>query len=168
VRVAGDPQRLRAEATESARLTHAHPVGIDGAVVQAVAIAAALHGANALEAARRAAETADIADILRAAGELLGAAPDPVEVHALLGSSSDVARSVPAAIYAALAHPTFERAVAFAVRLGGDTDTVAAMTGAIAGALHGAASIPTRWLEALEDDERGRTHVEWLADELLA
>jgi ADP-ribosylglycohydrolase len=53
------------------------------------------------------------------------------------------------------------------VRLGGDTDTVAAMTGAIAGARQGASSIPGRWLEALEDDGRGRTHVERLATGLL-
>ena len=53
------------------------------------------------------------------------------------------------------------------MRLGGDTDTVAAMTGAIAGARHGASSIPGSWLEALEEGERGRSYVEQLAVRLL-
>ena len=55
----------------------------------------------------------------------------------------------------------------FAVRLGGDTDTIAAMTGAIVGARDGLTAIPARWLAALEDGHRGRTYVEQLADRLL-
>jgi ADP-ribosylglycohydrolase len=42
------------------------------------------------------------------------------------------------------------------------------MTGAIAGARGGAGSIPARWLAALEDGDRGRSHVEQLATRLLA
>ncbi|MFF0628287.1 ADP-ribosylglycohydrolase family protein [Streptomyces sp. NPDC004296] len=33
--------------------------------------------------------------------------------------------------------------------MGGDTDTVAAVTGAAAGAVHGVAAIPDRWLAPL-------------------
>jgi poly(ADP-ribose) glycohydrolase ARH3 len=163
-----DNSRLLAEAASSARITHAHPVGIDGAVVQAAAIGAALRDEHILQAARAAAHTAEMKDSLRDVGELLAGQFDPAGVHARLGSSSDARESVCAAIYAALAHPGFEPAVRFAVRLGGDTDTVAAMTGAICAARYGAGSIPDRWLAALEDDDRGRTHVEALAARLLA
>jgi poly(ADP-ribose) glycohydrolase ARH3 len=104
---------------------------------------------------------------LQAVGELLAGRRDPSEVQARLGNSFDARESVCAAVYSALAHPTFEVAVRFAVTLGGDTDTVAAMTGAIAGARHGAQSIPRRWLDALEDGKRGRSHVEWLAARLV-
>jgi len=97
---------------------------------------------------------------------LLAEPRQPAEVHARLGSSSDARESVCAAIYTAIAHPTFAQAASFAVRLGGDTDTIAAMTAAIAGARHGARSIPTRWLQALEDGKRGRSHVEALAARL--
>lgn len=109
-------------------------------------------------------------DGLRDVGELLGTHPNPVEVHARLGSSSDVRESVCAAIYTALAQPAFEPAVRYAVRLDGDTDTdtVAAMAGAIFAARDGARSIPQRWLAALENGDRGRTHVEELATRLLA
>jgi ADP-ribosylglycohydrolase len=163
VRFADDPSRLRAEAAASARVTHAHPVGVDGAVVQAVAIGAALRGQDVLEATLAAAETEEMLDAIGAVGLLISAGGGPGEVGARLGSSSDAARSVPAAVYAAVANPVFERAVTFAVHLGGDTDTVAAMVGAIAGARDGASSIPARWLAALEDGERGRGHVERLA-----
>jgi poly(ADP-ribose) glycohydrolase ARH3 len=162
-----DPERLLTEAARSARLTHAHPVGIDAAVAQAAAIGAALRDEDILQPARAAADTAEMKGGLRDVGELLAGQPDRAGVHARLGSSSDARESVCAAIYAALAHPTFEQAVRFAVRLGGDTDTVAAMTGAICAARDGAGSIPGRWLAALENGERGRTHVEALAARLL-
>lgn len=167
VHFAHDPNRLHAEAARSARLTHAHPVGIDGAVVQAAAIAAAMGNKSILEMARAAARTPEMANSLRDIGALLCKPRDPAEVHARLGSSSDARESVCAAIYTAIAHPTFEQAVTFAIRIGGDTDTIAAMTGAITGGRHGALSIPARWLETLEDGERGRRHVEMLATRLV-
>ncbi len=167
VRYAGEPSRLCAEADRSARVTHAHPVGVDAAVVQAAAIGAALRGEDALEVARSAGRTEEMRDGLRDVGELLPATPEPAEVAARLGSSSDARRSVPAAVYAAVAHATFEQAVGYAVRVGGDTDTVAAMAGAIVGARDGAQCIPARWLEALEDGERGRSHVQRLAVRLI-
>ena len=161
-----DPDRLRAEAARSARVTHAHPVGVDGAVVQAAAIGAALRDEDVLATARATARTEELRAGLEEVGLLLMARRDPGEVHARLGSSSDASESVCSAVYSALAHSTFEAAVRFAVRLGGDTDTVAAMAGAISGARHGARAIPRQWLDALEEGERGRGHVEQLAARL--
>jgi hypothetical protein len=108
--------------------------------VSAAAIGAALREEDILEAALAAARTPEMTDGLRDVGELLPTPPDPVQTHARLGSSSYARESVCAGIYAALAHPTFEPAVRFAVRLGGDTDTIAAMTGAISAARLGARS----------------------------
>jgi len=51
VRFAAEPSRMRAEAAASARVTHTHPVGVDGAVVQAAAITAALRDHDILEVA---------------------------------------------------------------------------------------------------------------------
>jgi ADP-ribosylglycohydrolase len=67
----GDPRRLRAEAAASARVTHAHPVGVDAAVVQAAAIGAALCDEDILAAARPAARTEEMRAGLQAVGELL-------------------------------------------------------------------------------------------------
>jgi ADP-ribosylglycohydrolase len=44
---------------------------------------------------------------------------------------------------------SFEEALRTAVDLGGDTDTVAAVTGALAGAVHGVTAVPTRWTDPL-------------------
>ncbi len=157
-----DHERLCVEAAASARITHANSVGVDGAVVQAAAIGAALRGEDVLAAARAAAKTAELRRALDEVEALLEVPRMPGEVHARLGSSAAAGEAVPAALYSALAHDRFESALRFAVRLGGDTDTVAAMAGAVAGARDGYDMIPTRWLAALEDGERGRSYVQGL------
>ncbi|MFF6900514.1 ADP-ribosylglycohydrolase family protein [Streptomyces hydrogenans] len=53
------------------------------------------------------------------------------------------------AVWALRTTASFEGALAAAVDLGGDTDTVAAVTGMLAGAVHGAGAIPDRWTSAL-------------------
>ncbi|MFJ5937354.1 ADP-ribosylglycohydrolase family protein [Streptomyces sp. NPDC093071] len=53
------------------------------------------------------------------------------------------------AVWALRTTPSFEEALAVAVDLGGDTDTVAAVTGTLAGAVYGSAAVPARWLSAL-------------------
>jgi poly(ADP-ribose) glycohydrolase ARH3 len=161
-----DRERVCVEAAASARITHAHPVGIDGAVVQAAAIGAALRGEDILRVARATASTPELGRSLGVVEELLAVSPQAAAVHRGVTSSADAAESVAAALYSALAHDRFETALQFAVRLGGDTDTVAAMAGAVAGARNGYHSIPPRWLAALEDGERGHSYVRTLATAL--
>ncbi len=73
-------------------------------------------------------------------------------VHlARIGTSSYVAESVAAALYCFAAHPNdFVTAVLTAVNAGGDTDTIAAMTGALAGTYLGARDLPTDMVDGLE------------------
>jgi ADP-ribosyl-[dinitrogen reductase] hydrolase len=75
---------------------------------------------------------------------------------------------VPAAIYAAVTQESAEAAISFAVRCGGDTDTIGAMAGAIATARFGASTLPERWTSVLEQGPKGRGHVERLGELLLA
>lgn len=53
------------------------------------------------------------------------------------------------AVWALRTTSSFEGALRAAVDLGGDTDTVAAVTGGLAGAVHGLGAIPERWTETL-------------------
>ncbi|MFB9391995.1 ADP-ribosylglycohydrolase family protein [Streptomyces coeruleoprunus] len=53
------------------------------------------------------------------------------------------------AVWAVRTTRTFEDAVRAAVDLGGDTDTVAAVTGGLAGAVYGYDAIPARWTRPL-------------------
>jgi ADP-ribosylglycohydrolase len=168
VRYAEEPEVLLEAAERSARVTHAHPVGIDAARVQAAAIGGALRGEDALAAARAAVTTPQLRRGLATATSLLSERPAPEVVGSRLGNNSTGHESVPTAIYAAVSHASFEEAVGFAVRCGGDTDTIGAMAGAIVGAREGARAIPARWLDRLENGEKGRSHVEGLAERLAS
>jgi len=55
----------------------------------------------------------------------------------------------------------------YAVGIGGDTDTVGAMAGAIAGAYHGIRTIPEQWWNSLENGEDGRDDILELSLELV-
>jgi poly(ADP-ribose) glycohydrolase ARH3 len=151
---AGDLRRVLELARRSARVTHAHPEGVDGAAVQAAAVATALALPGTLPidreaflvAVRSAASSRRLRSRLDLAGEL-AAAGSPAELAARLGTRATAAESVPAAICAFLRHPdSFADAVRFAISLGGDVDTIASMTGAIAGARNGASAIPRHWV----------------------
>ena len=168
VRFSSDSAAVRAQAERSARVTHTHPEGVEGAVVQAMAVAAALTGRDPLRAALDAASTAAMRAGLEAAQRATEHNLDPV---ALAGDtrlvSSSAAESMPVAVAFGSRAPGFTGAMSAAAGCGGDTDTVAAMAGAIAGARSGASGIPTRWLVALEDGERGRSHIAQLAAALV-
>jgi ADP-ribosyl-[dinitrogen reductase] hydrolase len=57
----------------------------------------------------------------------------------------------------------FENGIRSVVALGGDTDTNAAVTGALLGALHGRRGLPAAWLERLVDRETIEAEAEALA-----
>ena len=53
------------------------------------------------------------------------------------------------AVWALRTTASYEHAVRAAIDLGGDTDTVAAVTGGLAGAVYGCGAIPSRWTDPL-------------------
>ncbi len=172
-----DPFILRHLAENQARITHTHPLGVGGAALQAAAVAVACR----TEPGRKFDPFAFLDEVerfapglpdaygyaLRDIREFLTDIPATWEAQERLGSSIEAHESVPAALYAFLRLPhSFESAVTWAVRLGDDTDTVGAMTGAIAGAFHGYSAIPPKWLRALENKGKGRDYTLALADRL--
>jgi len=52
------------------------------------------------------------------------------------------------------------------VNFGGDTDTIGAMAGALVRALYGAAWIPARWHDNMENGEHGRDEIVAVARQL--
>lgn len=64
-------------------------------------------------------------------------------------SSGYVVATLEAAIWCLLNTKTYEECVLKAVNLGSDTDTVAAVAGALAGCLYGLEGIPEKWFEGL-------------------
>lgn len=72
--------------------------------------------------------------------------------------------SVPAVLHAWFRHPfDYRAAVTAVIRCGGDTDTTAAMVGAIVGAGVGKEGIPPDWLASIWDWPRGLPWIEELA-----
>ena len=67
----------------------------------------------------------------------------------------------------AAASPDFAAVVLNTIRFGGDTDTIAAMSGALCGAHASVEAIPAAWIERLENGTKGREYVERLADEVF-
>lgn len=67
------------------------------------------------------------------------------------GTAAHVLQTVPAAIAAFIYTTSYQEAVEAAVRAGGDTDTTAAITGALAGTFYGFGGIPKKYLKDLED-----------------
>ena len=156
-----DLPKLKEIAYKSSQITHAHELGKEGAALQAYAVALAT-AADPLSEFRSDQFLARLLDFMQhqvfkqkveKIRELLGKA-DKAQVIDDLGHGIEAFNSVPAAIYSFLSHPdSFEEAVIYAISLGGDTDTIGAMTGAISGAYLGIEAIPGRWLERLENRE---------------
>jgi ADP-ribosylglycohydrolase len=72
--------------------------------------------------------------------------------------------SVPVALYAWLRHlGDFQAALKAALDCGGDTDTVGAIVGALAGATSGEQGIPTEWVEGIWEWPRSCTFIRQLA-----
>jgi poly(ADP-ribose) glycohydrolase ARH3 len=163
-----DSGNLYEIASASAEVTHAHPVGKDGAAVEAWAIAHAVK----LEAGRpfpletfiqgliSFARTLEIQDKMKLIQTLLNKDMPPNIAAATLGRSVVVDESMPFAIYSFLRHPrSFEDCLFCAILNGGDRDTLGAMACAISGAYLGIDAIPASWRDKLEN----RTTIENLA-----
>jgi hypothetical protein len=74
---------------------------------------------------------------------------------------------VPVALYAWLRHPgEFRAALISALECGGDTDTVAAILGALAGAVTGKSEIPAEWLANICEWPRSCGFLERIAERL--
>lgn len=164
-----DRERLRQAAYGSSQITHAHELGKEGAALQAYAVALACRAQPpALDGQRFLDELDEFMghrvykEKLRKIRALLGE-PDRLKVVMTLGNGIEAFNSVPAAIYSFLRYPSsFEEAVVYAISLGGDTDTIGAMCGAISGAYLGVKGIPERWRSKVEN----RTYLEELAERL--
>ncbi|NUQ62785.1 MAG: ADP-ribosylglycohydrolase family protein [Pirellulales bacterium] len=73
------------------------------------------------------------------------------------GNGIRTSQAVPAAMWAFVRYwKAPEECVVRAVNFGGDTDTIGAMAGTLAGALHGRSWIPARWYDHIENGEHGR------------
>ncbi len=151
--------RLAEVSRRSSAITHADPRCTAGCVLLNLTIAGLVRGDEAPLAAALAHVGSEAPDELL---EALEPVPDAIDA-AELQSSGYVVHTLQTALHDALTAESAEEAIVTAANRGGDADTVAAVTGALAGARFGAGALPARWLEALEVTAR----LERLADELV-
>ncbi len=148
-----DGTRLRDRISRSSRLTHTDPRAEYGARAVAICAASFARGetgtgvvSDAIQDALPEPDTAELLCLLHDVRESVSRGEITTAFAAARyprGVSGYVLQTVPVAIHAALSHPAdFRKAVSTAIACGGDTDTVAAITGGIVGASVGVAGIP--------------------------
>ncbi|MEM9347179.1 MAG: ADP-ribosylglycohydrolase family protein [Planctomycetota bacterium] len=155
---ANDKDALDDAVRLASSVTHAHPIGIQGALIIAHAIAAALK-TNDGEAifAEVMEEPWDTTHEQRMniAYGMLGEIPDHKEVASVLGNGIGAHESVTSALLIACSFidRPFADMFGYIVSVGGDVDTIGAMAGSVWGAARGCSALPDPPLSFLEDME---------------
>ena len=173
-----DVRRLAELVRASTRLTHTHPAAEQGAVVIAMAARLGLAAGPAgvepssfLDSVRPLVTEADLWDRLKIAAECAasGATAEAflraVDLDA--GVTGWICHTAPAGVFCWLRWPgDLRTAVEQAVCMGGDADSVGAVTGGMVGATVGADVIPREWLDGLAEWPRSVAWLRRLAERL--
>lgn len=123
-------------------ITHNHPEGLKGAEATAVATFMALHGAGK-------------AEIHAAMKEYYSLDFTLDEIRPIYEFNESCQETVPQSLVAFLESESFEDAIRNAISIGGDSDTLGAITGAIAGAYYGVPEdLAVKTREYLDETER--------------
>ncbi len=164
-----DRQRLWDQARLSALPTHRHALGVEGAQLLALAVAHC-SDTETLDRSRFFAELLAACSSAEYRAKLEEASrAQSTDDLAGLGNRIEALHSVPTAIAAfALTPESYETTVSNVIFLGGDTDTLAAMAGALAGAYVGTRGLPQHLVGLLESSPKGREYVRQLAGRLFA
>ncbi len=163
-------------ARRDAALTHPNGVCLDASAIFAVAVARAVAAggtpaeihAHAVDWGRRARieET-----VLRAVEEAASGPPSE-----MVTQQGWVLKALRNAFHRLLAAPSLEEGVVATVGAGGDTDTNAAIAGALLGAVHGREAIPAQWrdrvltcrpIRGLAGVRHPRPRIDWPVDALV-
>lgn len=137
---AGDPQRAAAAAREDSALTHPNPTCVEACAGFAAAIAVGVGGGE--RAAMLDAALAHSSGKARSAISLGAAGTPPADFGKNMGWVLTALQNA----FCCLFSSTFEEGLVMTVSRGGDTDTNAAIAGALLGAAHGRQAVPPRWI----------------------
>jgi poly(ADP-ribose) glycohydrolase ARH3 len=172
-----DPDLLAALAEDATGVTHAHRLGRAGGVAHAAAVALVIaHEGEQVDAAsflsaiaeQHAVRNTTLASKLDGILALVKRKADSAGAARVLGNGVLADEAVPLALFAFLRWaPDFASVVTNTILAGGDTDTTAAMSGALCGALVGEAALPAAWLARMEGGPKGREHLRVLADSVF-
>lgn len=141
-----DPEDLTIASRVSSALTHADPRCQWSCVIFNATISGLLRGVDrplvdALDLADQAPD--ELREAVKSVSNVVSGSVPPEEVT--LENSGYVVTTLQAGLYHGLAAETAEDAIIDAVMMGGDTDTLGAVAGAIAGARFGSKSLDDKW-----------------------
>ena len=136
-----DRQRALRDAAAQSRLTHGAAEAVEACVYFAALLFEALHGAGPEAVLWPRLLPEDLPERLRRCASTDWRLVGRDEIS----SSGYVMHTLEAAMWAVSQSTCFREAVIHAVNLGGDADTIGAVTGQLAGALWGRSNIPSTW-----------------------
>lgn len=155
LRYFSDPSQAVEFARKCASITHAHELGMEGAAAQASGVALAVSASPPLDRDGFLGQILDHLEVpemkqaIESVRSVIGDGPRVVARD--IGNGIEAVEAVPAALAAFLSNvDSFTETVSFAVAIGGDTDTIASMAGALSGAYLGEEAIPPAWRERAE------------------
>ena len=138
------PALAAGHARADSALTHRHPACVDSVAAYVIAVAHAVRTGAGPDETYQAAVSWARSEAAPAVAEALAraasAAPECDGEH-----MGFVLIALQNAFYELLHAPSLEEGIVRTVRRGGDTDTNAAIAGALLGAVHGRDAIPTQW-----------------------
>lgn len=151
---ADDPVAAAWQADLSARVTHAHPEGVAGAVAVAVAAAVSPHGtpADLFTTVLDLVPSGEVRDGIRTARDL-PSSTSAADAAGLLGNGRRIsaADTVPLALWLAARNlDDYAEAVWSAAVVAEDVDTMCAIVGGIVGSRVGVAGVPEEWRQSSE------------------
>lgn len=151
-----DIEQAKSMAIAQSRTTHASPESVEACEYYCTLMVDAINGASKDHVLRGRASQASkkIQEIVR--GDWKHKTRDQIE------STGYVVHSLEAALWSIHTSISFDEALVKAVNLGGDSDTVGAIAGQLAGAIWSYEAIPSRWLQALKQHD----HIVNLAEKL--
>jgi ADP-ribosylglycohydrolase len=154
-----DMERLREDCWSTSIITHHNPEAVAGATAVAYVIARLVTGGlnetGLLVDAAEFVGASEVARNLLQAQSLLSSNTSTDVALETLGTGGYVVETVASALYCFLRSPSdFVNTVSSAVLGGGDTDTTAAVAGAISGAYNGLHLLPAQLVAQVEDSKR--------------
>ena len=134
------PEKVRTMSILCSQMTHYHPVACECSAFVNLMISCMCRGCGRREAYYRALSECRNEEVLEKLSKLKKRGLNP---------SIDALDTTHCALAFFMQGNSFEESVSDAASIGGDTDTIAAVTGALCGAEYGYCSIPERWLSRL-------------------
>ncbi len=166
--------QLRATVEEASSITHHHSLGKEGAVLLAYAVSLlvrqeVVNDKNRMIDALLGFTTSDkYSAKLQIMKELMKEDARREQVVLRLGNTVLALESVPAALYVFLVYGSdFKKMMQVCISLGGDTDTIGAMAGALSGCLLGEQALPVELIQKLENGEKGKDQIAEIAERLF-